>query len=672
MAESKGYFASREPKETASVLMNRAKSFFNRLESNQHLDKIRNMWRAYHGFYSSNNHQISFTGEQGELVDVPVNHFRNIGEHIVRMITSNRPTMDARAINTDYKSLAQTHLANGILDYYMREKNLEDAIMRACEMSVVLGTGYIKMDWNATAGDEYDIDPDTGELSYTGELEFSNPSFLDVVVDGTKESWDNDWVLVRSFENKYNLSAKYPEYADKIEGLATKSDESIKTLSLFSNDETEDVPVYEFYHKKTEAMPEGRYLLFLDSDIVLLDTPIPYKEIPVYRIVPAEILGTPYGYTPLFDVYPIQEAVNAAYSTIITNQNAFGVQNVYVPRGADINVQSIEGGLNIIEGNAKPEPLNLTNTPTEIFSMLQRMIGDMETLSGVSSVTRGNPEASLKSGAALALVQSMSLQFISGLQRSYVKAIEDVGTGLLSILKDYAHTPKLVALVGRHNRPLLKEFTGDMIDSINRVIVDMGNPLSKTIAGRVQMAEQLAQMNLLKNPEQYFQIMNTGRLDSAYEGEISQLMCIKQENEEFLEGKRPKAIFLDKHAMHIQEHSTVIADPELRKNPELVAIVATHIQEHIDFLRNTNPDVLKMIGEQPLNPQQNADSSTMPPGPMSASSTEGSPAGDILTPEQMAKMGQVVSGNQVAQLPQPATPPAPFEQLPTDPAELIY
>ena len=61
------------------------------------------------------------------------------------MITANRPSMDARAINTDAKSLSQTYLANGILDYYMREKHLEDALKKAVEMAVVMGSGYVKL-----------------------------------------------------------------------------------------------------------------------------------------------------------------------------------------------------------------------------------------------------------------------------------------------------------------------------------------------------------------------------------------------------------------------------------------------------------------------------------------------------------------------------------------------
>jgi hypothetical protein len=627
------YFARKSASECAHVLLNKGRTFFNILEGNSYIYKIQNMWRAYSGSYSTEQgegHQISFTGEQGELVRLPVNHFSNLARHTYNMVTANRPTMEARAVNTDYKSLSQTYLANGILDYYMREKGLEEVLNKAVEFAIVLGSGYLKLEWNATSGDAVDVDPETGELHYTGEIEFKPIDPLNVIFDGTKETWDHEWIVVRSFKNKYNLMAKFPELASKIEQLDTKTANSLYRLSLWSNDDTVDIPVFEFFHKKTEAMPEGRYMLFCSDDIVLLDTPMPYNQIPVHRIVPREILGTCYGYSDMFDVFPIQEMINATYSAIATNQNAFAVQNVYIPREADINITSIAGGMQVFEGNAKPEALNLTQTPAEVYKFLEVLIQAAETMSGINSVTRGSPGASLESGAALALVQSMSLQFINGLQQSYVKMVESVGTGLIQILQDYAHTPKLVAIVGRNNRSLLKTFTGSDIANIKRVVVDIGNPLSRTTAGRVQMADQLAQMKLLKNPQQYFQVLNTGRLDVLFEGEMSELLLIKSENESLLSGEKVNASILDQHRSHILEHKSVMADPDLRKDPNLIRNVQDHILEHINLLRNGDPDLLQLIGEQPLNPPQAAGNPEMPPGPMNNQEViEGSPIPDV-------------------------------------------
>ena len=648
------YFAAKDAKDTAQILLNKADSFFNNLNANSYIEKLKMAWKFYHGIYGDTSHQIDFTGEQEELVTLPVNHYRNLAQHIYVMITSNRPTMDARAINTDYKSLAQTYLANGVLDYYMRERHLEDFIKKAAELAISLGGGFIKLDWNATAGEVYDYDEESGQFNYEGDVEFTNLTPLDVIFDGSKENWNNDWIMVRTFKNRYDLIAKYPELESKIRSIPSKENGNLHNLSNWSNEETDDVPVYEFYHKRTEAMPDGRYMLFLDRDVVLMDTKLPYRVIPIFRIAPSDILGTPYGYTPMFDILPIQEAINSTYSAIMTNQNAFAVQNLFVPRGADININSLDGAMNIIEGNHKPEPLNLTETPAEVFKFLEILIQSAETISGVNSVARGSPEASLKSGTALALVQSMALQFTSGLQHSYVKLVEDVGTALIQILKDFAHTPRVIAVVGKNKKALLKEFTGDQISAINRVVVDIGNPLSKTTAGRVQMADQLLQMNLLKNPQQYFQIINTGKLDTAIEGEMSELLLIKAENEKMLEGKHSIVSPLDSHRIHILEHKSVLADPDLRDDPELVQNVLDHIQMHVDALRNTDPDLLMLMGEQPLTPPGAAPPSQGPQGPMPGGS---SPMPDMMSPNQ----GQIQPETPIQQAGGPPieTPPLP-------------
>jgi len=473
---------------------------------------------AYHGVFYENTgtgHEITFSGEQGELVNLPVNQYRNIATHMLVMTTSNRPTMECRATNTDAKSLKQTILANNILDYYMREKKLETFLKQAVEYAIVYGAGHIVMNWNATRGEIVDYIEETTTKIYEGDIEFEALSPFDVVVDGTKESLNHDWVIIRRWKNKYDLAAKYPEFADKIKQLETKSDFQKFRIGISAFSETtDDCQVMEFFHNRTDAMPDGRYMLFLSADIVLEDAALPYRILPVFRIAPSNIHGTPYGYTPMFDLLPLQEELNSLYSTVATNQNAFGVQNVLNPRGTDISVNQLVGGLNIIDYNAqagRPEPLQLTQTPGEVFKFIEMIEHTMETISGVNSVARGNPEASLKSGTALALVQSMALQFISGLQQSYVELIENVGSGMIKMLQDFAHTPRLVAIAGKKYGSDLKEFSSDDISNISRVIVDIGNPMAKSVAGRVQMAQELIQYNDI-TPQQYVNVIKTGKL----------------------------------------------------------------------------------------------------------------------------------------------------------------
>jgi hypothetical protein len=656
------YFASKPADETVPVLRERAKDWFDTLTNNSYLEKIKRCWLAYHGSYYDDidgGHTITFGGEQGELVNLPINHFRNIAEHILVMVTANRPSFNARSTNTDYKSLVQTKLANSLLDYYMREKRLEKNLRRAVEYAVVMGSGFIKMEWNSTTGEVYDYNEETQAKQYEGDVVFSNLSPFDVVFDTNKETTDLDWVIVRSWKNKYDIAAKYPEFEEDIKNLQTKSDIGKFHLVNSNYDKTTDIPVYEFFHKRTEAVPQGRYLLYLEDDIILHDGNMPYRNLPVYRISPSDILGTPFGYTSMFDLLPIQDAINSLYSTALTNQNAFGVQNILNPRGADISVNQLGGSLNVIDYNpqaGRPESLNLTNTPQEIFNFMQQLESKMETLSGVSSVSRGNPQASLDSGNALALIQAQSLEFISGLQGQYIQLIEDIGTGLVNILRDFASVPRVAAIVGKHNKTEMKEFTGDDLNTVNRVIVDVGNPLAQSTAGKVQIASELLQMMPEQlTPQQYINIMKTGELDVMTDNVHDELLLIQRENERLVEQNSPVvAIATDDHSLHMREHRSVLADPDLRTDPDLVKKVLTHIQEHIDLLRNVDPDLLVLFKQQPLGPKGGS-----PAGPQGDKmGPQGGGPGLAESPIDQAA-AQNAAANSSGPLPQPAQPARP-------------
>lgn len=610
------YFAAKPSADCADILTTRAQEWSNLLATNGYLNKLRACYSSYFGAYYSqdgfgNQHSISFSGEQGEQVNFPINQWANIAEHMIIMVTANRPAMDCRATNTDYKSLVQTYLANNILDYYVREKKLEKYLKTAVEYAVVYGTGYVSMEWDATKGELVDYDEDTKTKIYEGDIIFGNLSPFDVMVDGTKENnAEQEWVLIRKWKNKFDLAAKYPEFADKLKQIPTKSDISSYRLGFnLVNQSTDDVEVLEFYHKRTDALPDGRYMMFCSSEIVLQDLAMPYRVLPVFRIAPRDIHGTPYGYTSMFDLLPMQEALNSLYSTVMTNQAAFGVQNIIQPRGADVSVTQLAGGMNFIEynpvpgveGGGKPMPLQLTATSPEIFKFMEIIQQQMETISGINSVARGNPESSLKSGTALALVQSMALQFMSGLQQSYVELIEGVGTALIKMLQDFAHTPRMVAIAGVSNRAEMKEFTSSDISNISRVVVDVGNPMARTTAGKVQMAEQLLQYGEI-TPDQYITLINTGNLNTFTEGKVHEEILMKGENEALINGETPQAVFTENHKGHIDFHASTLFDPELKKDAELVQRVYNHIQQHIQLLRTVDPQLLQLLGQQPLPP----------------------------------------------------------------------
>lgn len=685
----KKYFAADESSACVSYLKDKADKWVNYGANNGYTELVKRSWRTYHGFNKDANHQISFDGEQGELLKININHFYNIAEHILVMITANRPRFQARAINTDKKSLIQAQLANGLLDYYMREKRLEREIKRAVRCAVVLGCGYIKMEWNSTKGEIYDyIEPSESSIAgynedgepidsngnvlkpipvYQGDIDFKMLDFFNVFFDTNKESPElHDWVVTRTMINKYDLAEKYPDMADRITGMSLTSDSNGTIFTLSQYDESTDIPVYEFFHNKTESVPEGRHIIYLDKDIVLSDSILEYDRIPVYRISPNDILGTSFGFSPMFNLIELQEYLNMLYSTVLTNQHAFGVQNVLSPIGSDIKYTQLSSGMNFIEYNpnfGKPEALNLTSTPKEIFETIQYIEKAMETISAVNATVRGNPESQLRSGTSLAHMSAQALQFMSGLQQSYIQLLEDVGTGVVNLLKKFASAPRIAAIVGLRNTTNLVEFKSEDLSGINRVVVDVGNALMATHAGRAQVAENLLQAGLIKQGDKYVQILQTGNLDVLVESEMDELNLIRGENEELVKGEiEVSALAYDNHVLHIQEHRSVAADSKLRQDVNLLMRLNDHIKHHLDLAKNIDPTLAQILGqpvfppEAPQMPEEGA--APQPPTQGGTPELQANPEAQSVAPEAVLEGG-------------PNLPRSPDDSLPVNPAELF-
>jgi len=603
------YWASVPAKDIANQILDKEDKYFKYLQQSGRLDLYRRSWTYYYRPRLTGA-QLNPVGQQGELTAMAINEYRNLLMHLETMTLSQRVNFEPRAVNSDTKSQSQVILAAGLLDYYMRIKKLERFLKQAVKDGLMYAEAFLRGEWDPNGGDTYGKTA-TGAIAYQGDIKYSNYTPMTCVRDFTRPYYSkDDWVILRDFVNKFELAAKFPDLSDKIldDSLDPLKVTQSSILPVFNIQDSDQVILRTLLHPPTPAMPKGRFTTCLGNGTVLQDGPIPYEQTHVYRLAPDEESGTIFGYTVAFDLLPVQEALDILFSTAITNQSAFGVQNVLMPKGHDISTSQLAGGLNVIEYDpkvGKPEALNLTSTPPELFNFMETLRGVAQMLAGVDSVTRGDPEASLKSGTALALVAAQSIQFSMSLQQSFAQLVEDAGSGTIELLQTFAAVPRVAEIAGKSNRPLMKEFSGKDLDAIHRVSVDMGNPMTRTTAGKVNLAEALLGQGMIENPDQYIQVITTGRLEPVIEGKQANLLLIKGENEQLAEGKPQRALITDYHAKHILEHSTVLANPEIRMDPNnpIVELTLAHIQEHINFANSPGyQGMAAMLGHQVMVP----------------------------------------------------------------------
>jgi hypothetical protein len=498
-------------------------------------------------------------------------------------------------------------LHQGFLIFYLKDRRLDRVFRNAVLAACFLREAWVSTTWNTQLGEIIHPGDEQTLPLHEGDLEYSLFHLNDIIRDTTKTDGQNDWLISRKMVNKFDLIAQFPEFEENIKKQSIdQTDRSRNRLKLYNNinySESDQIYFFTFYFKPSAILPNGRLVTFVKGQI-LTDGPLPYPKIPLVRISAEDCFESCFSHSPMLDVLPVQKALDSLASILITNNNAFGVQNIWSKKGNGLTVNQIAGGLNLLESEEMPQPLQLTASAPETYNFFNILVQQSQLLSGVNDAVRGQSDAGT-SGAALALLSQQAIQFANGLQQGYVSLIEDTGTLSIQILQRYANTKRVAVLTGKHNRPLLKEWSSSDLSGVSRITIDSGNALSKTASGRLTIADSLMQAGMIKRPEQYISVLTTGNLEPLLESENSQLIMVRRENENMQDGKPVRAIMTDDHSLHLREHMTLLDNPEVRENEQLTNMVLQHVQEHINLAKSMDPTLSMLLGRQPTaQPQQ--------------------------------------------------------------------
>jgi hypothetical protein len=584
---------------------------------------------------------IRFGGDRGQYKLIESNIYRSIVTGLVSTIANQRPSFQPEAINDDHKSMSQDIIFDSVSNYYLKVRHMEDAYKMALTYGLVTGEGWMFEKWNADIGQIVDVmsDPSGKQVPVKeGDFQYAVLGPMDVIRDYTRMDVDNDWYIVREYLNKWDLIAQRPDLMDEFKGYSMPT-----TLQRFrfghivdaQTSNSDLIPVYTFVHRKTAACPEGRITQYVDADIWILDTALPYDEIPLYPMMPDQTLFNNFGSTVMTSLVKLQYAYDKTLSVIVTNQQAFAITNIVIDESTQTKPEQVIEGLNFIKTNMKngvPVGLELCKTPAEVFKFLDLLESQMEKLSGLPSILRGQPPTGVESGTAMAFLQAQALVFNSPIQQAYISFLERSATGLFNMLKSFANTKRMITIAGASKSPYMGEFSGADLSNISRVIVSAGNPATRSEAGKLQIAQDLMAKGLIKDANQYFEVLETGQLDPMTEGPEAENMLIIKENEQLRRGIAQVAAPWDNHANHINQHFVIMMDPMLRQkvNDPVMAVTMQHVMSHAQFLfpgiqGPTDPRLMALMGNNVQGPPPGAPAPEQPtpgavPNPLPANS----------------------------------------------------
>jgi hypothetical protein len=562
-------------------------------------------YRAYHGLEGATYRggmdpivSITEAGENGEFLSMRMNQYRGLVKHQIALVTANRPSWDAMARTTDSRANTQKVLASQLLDYEMDARGKGLALKTQYEIAKVCAAGFLALGWNEHFGKRQQ-----------GEVWALPLTPWEVAHERVRVYTDCNWWIFRNYESRWDWVAKFaesdPEKARKIANVAT-----IPTIGnaflfedpLISGADNDRIEVLYVYARPTRACPDGRLAIIADADIPLYDGPNPYgDECPITRICPAEFVGTSIPYGDSWVLLAPDEAFNACLSMAITRVDTFGVPPIAVPMGSDYK-QSDFSGNNLLEvppGAQDPKVLDMLTIPGEIPMMMDRLKSGMEDLSGINSVTRGNPNENITSGSMAALVQSMSVQFNSADEMAWVHNQEKIGSLIVRIYQRMCTDKQLINICGMDQAWTAQEFTNEDLDQIDRVAIKAGNAFQKTLAGKQAIADALLERGVIETPQEYVEALGTGNVTPLFSGPVNLLTLIKSENEAILRGEGAKVAVTDNDQLHIREHACLM-DSAARGDLPRAKLILDHVMAHLKSWREKPPDLLEALGQPPL------------------------------------------------------------------------
>lgn len=584
---NKTYWAAEpESEDAVQKAVDRIKAYRERLIESSTASRVRRSWRAYIGLGpngDADSSQLTAGGEVGERLMLNVNQYATIANQIVTLTTSSKPSVKAIASNTDFTSIGAATFAEGLNDYYDRELNIADREIETIRNAVLMGEAWLVQDWDQSEGAAVMID-EQGRPINTGNVKIHALTLFDVARDLNVNKIDDcKWILWRHREGKYDLAAKYPNIADQILDAESDNDQDMRDASydyfkfdeLYSKNldcDDDTIYVWELRHLPTPALPKGRLIRFINSQVVLFDTfekvaaHVEMTEqvatdgtvVPVEVQVPEQIFdhgypyedqlfafsaaaervpGTSFGHTAFFDLLSLQEGINLGASIQGSAINAGGLQNIYVKRGANITANKMVGALNIVEYDGEdgvPVAKDNVSINPAVPNFQSYLLDSMRQRVAINEVVVGDPSAGMPA-QAMALLRAQAVESNSGLQTAYEKLIQRSRTGILKLLQMFADHEIVAKIAGKSNSWAVKEFTKKDLAGFDAFVVEPVSPTTKTLAGKLSIAQPLLDAGKITD-QQYMQLLSTGRMEPVVKFESDNQARIEREKELLMQG----------------------------------------------------------------------------------------------------------------------------------------
>lgn len=440
------------------------------------------------------------------------------------------------------KGLQQTariraKLYDSALHFVANKNKFDNKMMQLEKQTAIFGECYLFLQWDKNAGDR--VDPK--KIDREGDITITIKPPWSILLEPKDEYEKVTWALelvdvlhVEEARKKYKSSLE-PDNRTSI---------SVSEFEWHSK-RPDELVVYRLWQRPTEFLPEGAVTTFCGGQVVeeLDEYPYSHFGFPFLRHTDIDVPGRLHALSFYQHLKPVQHVYNRLTSIITRNILLCGHPHLVTQEGT-FKVENFTNGPTVMKyaaGGRPPEALTFKAVTQEQFAFLDRTKAEMEQLSNVSGVSRGNPPSGTRAESMLRFYEEQEEQRNTTAIAKRNELIRHAYLMMGSIANDYypqGDIERLVRIIGEENQELLEEFIDTRFVSEYDVEIINSTGFSRSMTGRLEEIRLINEIDpALLTPEQKADVLELRNPTKAYDVMTSSLRTAELYCQQLLAGR---------------------------------------------------------------------------------------------------------------------------------------
>lgn len=459
-----------------------------------------------------------------------VNRIRPLIRTEMSKLTSQKPSASIVPASSEDKDIYAAQAGEQIWQSLYQEKKLHSLVRRTVFWTCTTGNGFLKAYWNS---DKLDVKSNVlGDIEYCAET----PFHMFVPDLRAEDIEDQPFILHAQMKNAEQISQMYNIKVAKDSSYPSLVEESfLDVLGVNEHEKHKNVMVLEVWVKPgvLRMLPEGGMFTVVNDKVLQGFDVYPYEhqKFPIAKVghVPT---GKFYCDSTISDLIPLQREYNRVRGQIIEAKNRMAKPQLAAEIGSiDPTKVTSEPGQIIFykPGFQAPTPIPLQQLPQYVLEEQDRIVSDMNEISGQHEVSRGQTPPGVTAATAISYLQEQDETKLSSTFDSLEEAIEKIAHMTLYYVHQYWDIPRTVKVVGVDGSFDAMTFKGSDLHNNTDIRIEAGSALPVSKAAKQALIMDLMTAGFIE-PNKGLEVMEIGGINKIYEQIQSDVRQAQREN----------------------------------------------------------------------------------------------------------------------------------------------